>query len=54
MEIDWAQAAKIGGVGFGLVFVVLLVLSVAIWLTGTLVSRFTAKEEPAGEKKKGA
>jgi Na+-transporting methylmalonyl-CoA/oxaloacetate decarboxylase gamma subunit len=54
MDIDWAFAGKIGGVGFGLVFVVLVVLAVAIWLTGSVVRRLTADKEEAGEKKKGA
>ncbi len=39
MEIDWAQAWQIGGIGFGLVFAVLAILAVAIWLIGLVLRK---------------
>ena len=39
MEIDWSFAWKIGGVGFGMVFALLIVLAVVVRLTGLAVNR---------------
>jgi hypothetical protein len=36
---DWGQAGFIGGVGFGTVFVVLVVLSLVVWLAGIVINR---------------
>lgn len=41
METDWAQALEIGGLGFGLVFAVLMLLSLAMWITGKVIARFS-------------
>ena len=52
METDWAQAWEIGGLGFGLVFAVLMVLALAMWITGKVITRFSkgdADEEGRGE-----
>lgn len=49
----WAEAFKIGGVGFGLVFAVLIILAVAIWLVGLVLRRIGASEAEAEGKKKG-
>lgn len=44
MDTFWAEALRIGGVGFGLVFAVLIVLAIAIWITGKVIGRYyTAK-----------
>ncbi len=53
METDWAQAWQIGGLGFGLVFVVLILLALAMWLTGRLISRIGAGKGEAGDEAKG-
>ncbi|MFC1949917.1 OadG family protein [Chloroflexota bacterium] len=54
MEVDWGLAGKIGGVGFGLIFAVLIILALAVWLTGLVLRRIsTGKDEP-GDSKKGA
>ncbi len=53
MAVDWAQAGQVGGVGFGIVFLVLVILSLAMWLTGIVVSK-TGKGEETANKKKGA
>ena len=52
--IDWGFAVKVGVVGFGLVFLVLVILAIAMWLTGLLTKRMDAGEKPAGDSKKGA
>jgi len=39
MGVDWGLAGQIGGIGFGLVFVVLTVLALAIWLVGLVLSK---------------
>ncbi len=52
METDWAQAWEIGGLGFGLVFAVLLLLALAMWITGMVIARFSkddTEEEGRGE-----
>jgi len=39
MGVDWAEALRIGGTGFGTVFLVLIILAVAISLIGLAVRR---------------
>ena len=47
MGVDWGLAGQIGGIGFGLVFVVLTVLALAIWLVGLVLSKIgSGKDEP--------
>jgi len=53
MEVDWGFAGQIGGIGFGLVFAVLIILALAIWLTGLVLSKIGAGKTEAGSKKKG-
>ncbi len=36
---DWGLALQIGGIGFGVVFLVLCVLATALWLTGVVTSK---------------
>ena len=52
--IDWAFAGKIGGVGFGMVFVVLIILAVVLWLVGLIFKKIGTGEEKTGDNKKGA
>ena len=52
--IDWAFAGKIGGIGFGMVFVVLLILAVVLWLVGLVFKKIEAGKKDAGGDKKGA
>ena len=53
MGVDWGFAGQIGGFGFGLVFVVLIVLALAIWLTGLILSKITASKGEVSDKGKG-
>ncbi|MFC1913114.1 hypothetical protein ACFLX7_02850 [Chloroflexota bacterium] len=50
MAIDWSLAGQIGGVGFGMVFALLIVLGVVVWLTGQAVNRAGAKDESDDRK----
>jgi Na+-transporting methylmalonyl-CoA/oxaloacetate decarboxylase gamma subunit len=45
LETDWAQAWELGGLGFGLVFAVLMALALAMWLTGKVLARFGKGED---------
>ncbi len=53
MEVPWGQALQVGGVGFGLVFAVLIILALAIWLTGLVLSKIGTGKAEASDKKKG-
>ena len=52
---DWGDAWQVAGVGFGVVFLVLIILAVAIWVTGIVVNKMETraknKEKEAEEKK---
>jgi Na+-transporting methylmalonyl-CoA/oxaloacetate decarboxylase gamma subunit len=53
MTVDWGFAGQIGGIGFGLVFAVLVILALAIWLTGLVLGRIGAGKAEADDQKKG-
>lgn len=50
MEIDWVEAWRIAGIGFGLVFVILTGLAVVTWLLKFVLNRNNGDDE--AEKKK--
>jgi Na+-transporting methylmalonyl-CoA/oxaloacetate decarboxylase gamma subunit len=54
MAIDWGQATQVGGVGFGIVFLVLVLLSVVLWLIGLVFRRIGTGKEETSDNKKGA
>ena len=54
MTVDWAFAGQIGGVGFGMVFLLLIILAVVILLTGKLCNRSSNTEEKKDTNQKGA
>ena len=52
MELDWGYAGQVGGIGFGVVFLLLIILMVVVMLTGTILKKIEArKNQPAGEEK---
>jgi Na+-transporting methylmalonyl-CoA/oxaloacetate decarboxylase gamma subunit len=51
MAVDWGLAGQIGGIGFGLVFAVLVILAVAVWLTGLIISKIGARKTETGDSK---
>lgn len=55
MAIDWGLAGQIGGVGFGLVFAVLIILAVTIWVVRLVINKAsTGKSENSSNKKEGS
>ena len=54
MAIDWGEAVRIGGMGFGVVFVVLVILSIVIWLTGLVTGKIVTSKDKTNDSKKGA
>jgi len=53
MGVDWGFAGQIGGFGFSLVFLVLIILAVAIWLVGLVLRKIGTSEAETSDKKKG-
>jgi Na+-transporting methylmalonyl-CoA/oxaloacetate decarboxylase gamma subunit len=47
--IDWGQAVKVGWIGFGWVFMVLVILAVAIWLSGVIIRKMEKRKEKPAE-----
>ena len=54
MDVPWAQAMQIGGIGFGLVFTVLTILAIAIWLLGLVVSKIATGKGETNNRKEGS
>ena len=53
MGVSWGQALQVGGVGFGMVFALLIILAIVIWLTGLVLSKISIDKGETGDKKKG-
>jgi len=53
MGIDWGFAGQVGGMGFGMVFALLVILGVVIWLTGIVVNKTSTSKNETDETKKG-
>ena len=53
MEVPWGEAAQIGGVGFGTVFALLIILAIIIWLTGLVFGKTSTGESKTVSQKKG-
>lgn len=51
--MDWGFAAQIGGIGFGAVFVLLIILGVVVWLVGLVLNKIGAGKSAASDKGKG-
>jgi Na+-transporting methylmalonyl-CoA/oxaloacetate decarboxylase gamma subunit len=54
MGIDWGFAGQIGGIGFGMVFAVLLILAIILWLVGLVFRKIDTGKEDTGDTEKGA
>ncbi len=54
MGVDWGLAGQVGGVGFGIVFALLIILAVVIWLVGLVLSKFSVPKDDTNDKEKGA
>ena len=53
MGVDWGFAGQVGGVGFGMVFALLIILAVVIWLTGLVVNRTSPDKNKTDDAEKG-
>ena len=56
MDIPWGQAVQVGGVGFGMVFALLIILAVIVWLTGVVLNKTSIRKSETSEtndEKKG-
>jgi len=53
MAVDWGFAGQVAGVGFGVVFALLIILGVIIWLVGLIVNKIGVSKAEASAKKKG-
>jgi Na+-transporting methylmalonyl-CoA/oxaloacetate decarboxylase gamma subunit len=51
--IDWGFAGQVGGIGFGGVFAVLIILALAIWLVGLVIRKISPSKVETSDKKKG-
>jgi hypothetical protein len=52
---NWGNAWRVAGVGFGIVFLVLTILAVAIWTTGIAVKKIEdRKKAKKAEQKKAS
>ena len=51
MAVDWGFAGQVGGIGFGLVFTVLIILAVTIWLVGVMLNKVNTRGAKTGDKK---
>ena len=54
MGVDWSFAGQVGGVGFGMVFALLIILAIVIWLTGLLVNKAGGTKNKSDDNQKGA
>ncbi|MDP2730896.1 MAG: OadG family protein [Dehalococcoidales bacterium] len=55
MTVDWGFAGQIGGIGFGTVFIVLIILTLAMWLMGRVFSKIgNAADQTTDKNQKGA
>ena len=52
MIIDWGYAGLVGGVGFGMVFAILVILLFFIWLTGKVLVKMHIDQPAKSEEKK--
>jgi Na+-transporting methylmalonyl-CoA/oxaloacetate decarboxylase gamma subunit len=53
MAVDWGQALQIGGIGFGLVFVILIILALTVWLAGLRLGKIGTDKGEVSDKKRG-
>ncbi len=52
MEVPWGQALQVGGVGFGMVFALLIILVIVKGLTGLAPSQVGIDKDETDDKKR--
>lgn len=53
MPVDWGFAWQVGAVGFGAVFMLLIILGIVIWLVGLILNKTGLGRAETTDKKKG-
>lgn len=53
MAVDWGNAFQVGGIGFGTVFLVLVILAVAVTLIGLAARRISRSRDGADTIREG-
>jgi len=53
LAIPWGQAVQVGVTGFGMVFVLLIIIAIIIWLTGLVFGKISLGKSEADINKKG-
>ena len=53
MGIDWGFAGQVGGVGFGMVFALLIILAVDLCLRERLQHQVSVRKSETGDENKG-
>jgi Na+-transporting methylmalonyl-CoA/oxaloacetate decarboxylase gamma subunit len=51
--MDWGEAFRVAGIGFGGVVLILIILAVALWLAGIRFYRAAQKGNGQGKEKHG-
>jgi Na+-transporting methylmalonyl-CoA/oxaloacetate decarboxylase gamma subunit len=51
---SWGDAWQVAGIGFGVVFLVLIILAVAIWITGIIVKKLEDRNKAKETEEKKA
>ena len=54
MSVDWGFASQVGGVGFGMVFLLLVILAAVVWLLGMVLGKGKMDKGKTANKKEGA
>ena len=54
MAVDWGFAGQVGGIGFGTVVGILIILAIVIWLVGLVLNKISSGRGEADDNKKGA
>ena len=53
MAVDWGFAWQVGGIGFGVVFAILIILGIIIRLVGLILNKIGVGKAEAGVERKG-
>lgn len=54
MDIDWGEAIKVSGGGFGITILILLILAIASWAMGWILQRTAKRKKENGSEKSEA
>ena len=52
VAVDWGEAIRVAGVGFGMVIGILAVLAITVWIAGILLHKTTSRSEEKNSQQK--